>query len=203
MSIISGHGAPARRLRQVAAVDGGVPGIDTQTASMWSHVAGLAQPLPAAVHDDGCWRRSMRQTTQTTKKKDERPPTLRCLARVRCRLEWTLMEGLPKSGAQLQGAENGAAYACARGMDGEKKLLHTPPPTALPCCIYYCTTAVDRTAARLSFLPLPLIYTYCYTSTTVPSTTSSPPPPTQPPPPPRSPYLILSPSLPQYSSSNT
>ena len=46
--------------------------------------------------------------------------------------EWTLMEGLPKSGAQLQGAENGAAYACARGMDGEKKLLHTPPPTALP-----------------------------------------------------------------------
>lgn len=67
-------------------------------------------------------------------------------------------EGLPKSGAQLQGAENGAAYACARGMDGEKKLLHTPPPTALPCCIYYCTTAVDRTAARLSFLPLPLIY---------------------------------------------
>lgn len=149
------------------------------------------------------WRRSMRQTTQTTKKKDERPPTLRCLARVRCRLEWTLMEGLPKSGAQLQGAENGAAYACARGMDGEKKLLHTPPPTALPCCIYYCTTAVDRTAARLSFLPLPLIYTYCYTSITVPSTTSSPPPPTQPPPPPRSPYLILSPSLPQYSSSNT
>ena len=31
-------------------------------------------------------------------------------------------EGLPKSGAQLQGAENGAAYACARGMDGEKKI---------------------------------------------------------------------------------
>ena len=183
MSIISGHGAPARRLRQVAAVDGGDPGIDTQTqtqtASMWSHVAGLAQPLPAAVHDDGCWRRSMRQTTQTTKKKDERPPTLRCLARVRCRLEWTLMEGLPKSGAQLQGAENGAAYACARGMDGEKKLLHTPPPTALPCCINYCTTAVDRTAARLSFLPLPLIYILLpCTSTTTPSTTLSPPPPT-------------------------
>jgi hypothetical protein len=63
---------------------------------MWSHVAGLAQPLPAAVHDDGRWRRSMRQTTQTTNKKDERPPTL---ARVRCRLKWTLMEGLPKSGA--------------------------------------------------------------------------------------------------------
>lgn len=125
------------------------------------------------------WRRSMRQTTQTTKKKDERPPTLRCLARVRCRLEWTLMEGLPKSGAQLQGAENGAAYACARGMDGEKKLLHTPPPTALPCCIYYCTTAVDRTAARLSFLPLPLIYILLpCTSTTTPSTTLSPPPPT-------------------------
>ena len=33
-----------------------------------------------------------------------------------------MAEGLPKSGAQLQGAENGAAYACARGMDGEKKI---------------------------------------------------------------------------------
>lgn len=110
---------------------------------------------------------------QTSKKKDERAPTFGALPG--CAAVWSgpktqMAEGLPKSGAQLQGAENGAAYACARGMDGEKKLLHTPPPTALPCCIYYCTTAVDRTAARLSFaIAIIDIHTAFYTSNTVPS----------------------------------
>lgn len=141
---------------------------------------------------------------QTSKKKDERPPTFGALPG--CAAVWSgprteMEEGLPKSGAQLQGAENGAAYACARGMDGEKKLLHTPPPTALPCCIYYCTTAVDRTAARLYLAIAIDIRTACHTSTTVPSTylsTLSPPPPPhnqQPPPLPPPPYPLAQPPV--------
>jgi hypothetical protein len=46
------------------------------------------------------------------------------------------LKGLPKCGALLQGAENGGAYACAKGMDGEKN-YYSPPRTALPFCVSY------------------------------------------------------------------
>ena len=74
-----------------------------------------------------------------------------------------MAEGLPKSGAQLQGAENGAAYACARGMDGEKKITtHAAAnrTALLRLRPYNCSRS--RTASwPLLLLPdvfLPLIY---------------------------------------------
>jgi hypothetical protein len=65
-------------------------------------------------------------------------------ARVCCRLEWLRVgsraEGLPKSGALLQGAENGGAYACAKGMEMVKKITtarREPPfPSASVSPVY-------------------------------------------------------------------
>jgi hypothetical protein len=57
-------------------------------------------------------------------------------------------EGLPKSGALLQGAENGGAYACAKGMDGEKN-YYSPPPTALSFCVSHVYNYILRSIAAV------------------------------------------------------
>jgi hypothetical protein len=98
------------------------------------------------------------------------------------------MEGLPKSGAQLQGAENGAAYACARGMDGEKKITtHAAANrTALlhlllyDCSRSYCcptvffAIAIDIHTATLYFHHHPF-YNIVPTATNITSTTTNHP----------------------------
>lgn len=76
-------------------------------------------------------------------------------------------EGLPKSGAQLQGAENGAAYACARGMAGEKKITtHAAAnrTALLHLLLYDCILPLPLIYVLLAILPPPSplpIYSHC------------------------------------------
>jgi hypothetical protein len=86
-------------------------------------------------------------------------------ARVCCRLEWAQREeDLPKSGAQLQGAENGAAYACAKGMDavGEKKITtYAAADRAALLRLLLCNCSRSKPCWPLLLLPnvfSPLIY---------------------------------------------
>lgn len=105
-----------------------------------------------------------------------------CFARVCCRLEWAQGQRPAGERSPLQGAENGGAYACARGMDGEKN-YYSPPPTARPLtpalhttshCCYHCCYCCCPPPSCLQY-KLPYHRPVSYSSSLNPEHTFAPP----------------------------